>query len=178
MASKGNVPYSKFLFSHLELEITEKQERMKKTLLKFAKFHYRKTMDQFDFTAQPDIDERRIGELINLSLLDAKENLIFLGSPGIRKTHLAVAIGMKTISRGLKTYFITLSDLVSQLKKAEQQDKLEKKIRVFVKPLVLIIDEIGFLNLDPKSAHYLFQVISRRYGRGSIILTSNKGFGE
>ncbi|CAH0345728.1 IS21 family transposase IS5376 [Bacillus sp. CECT 9360] len=74
---------------------------------------------------------------------------------------------MEAISKGLKTYFITLSDLVSQLRKAEQQDKLEKKM-AFVKPSVLIIDEIGYLNLDPQSAHYLFQVISRRYERGSI----------
>lgn len=177
-ASKDNVPYSQFLFSLLELEIIERQERTKNTLLRFAKFPCRKTLDQFDFTAQPDIDERRIRELMNLSFLDAQENLIFLGPPGIGKTHLAVAIGMEAISKGLKTYFITLNDLVSQLRHAEQQDKLEKKIRVFIKPSVLIIDEIGYLDLDPKSAHYLFQVISRRYERGSIILTSNKGFGE
>lgn len=177
-ASKDNVPYSEFLFSLLELEIIEKQERTMKTLLKFAKFPYRKTMDDFDFTVQPNIDERRIKELMNLSFLEENENLIFLGPPGIGKTHLAVAIGLEAVSKGLKTYFITLSDMVSQLRKAEQNEKLERKIRSFVKPSVLIIDEIGYLNLDPQSAHYLFQVISRRYERGSIILTSNKGFGE
>lgn len=177
-ASKDNVPYSQFLFSLLELEIIEKQERTMKTLLKFAKFPYRKTMDDFDFTVQPNIDERRIKELMNLSFLEENENLIFLGPPGIGKTHLAVAIGLEAVSKGLKTYFITLSDMVSQLRKAEQNEKLERKIRSFVKPSVLIIDEIGYLNLDPQSAHYLFQVISRRYERGSIILTSNKGFGE
>lgn len=153
-ASKDNVPYSQFLFSLLELEINEKQEKMKNTPLKFSRFPYRKTMDQFDFTAQPDIDERRIGELMNLSFFDAKENLIFLGPPGIGKTHLAVAIGMEAISKGLKTYFITLNDLVTQLRKAEQQDKLENKIRAFIKPSVLIIDEIGYLNLDHQGAHY------------------------
>jgi DNA replication protein DnaC len=177
-ASKDNVPYSQFLFSLLELEITEKQERMKSTLLKFARFPYRKTINQFDFTVQLDLDERRIRELMNLSFLDNKENLIFLGPPGIGKTHLAVAIGMEAITKGMKTYFITMSELVSQLRKAEQQGKLEKKIGSFIKPSVLIIDEIGYLNLDTQSAHYLFQVISRRYERGSIILTSNKGFGE
>jgi DNA replication protein DnaC len=177
-ASKDNVPYSQFLFSLLELEIIEKQERTMKTLLKFARFPYRKTMDEFDFTAQPNIDERRVKELMNLSFLDDNENLIFLGPPGIGKTHLAVAIGLEAVSKGLKTYFITLSELVTQLRKAEQEEKLERKIKAFVKPSVLIIDEIGYLNLDPNSAHYLFQVISRRYERGSIILTSNKGFGE
>ncbi|WP_427448963.1 IS21-like element helper ATPase IstB [Pedobacter suwonensis] len=177
-ASKDNVPYSQFLFSLLELEITEKQERIKSTLLKFARFPYRKTINQFDFTVQLDLDERRIRELMNLSFLDNKENLIFLGPPGIGKTHLAVAIGMEAITKGMKTYFITMSELVSQLRKAEQQGNLEKKIGSFIKPSVLIIDEIGYLNLDTQSAHYLFQVISRRYERGSIILTSNKGFGE
>lgn len=177
-ASKNNVPYSQFLFSLLELEIIEKQERMMKTLLKFARFPSRKTMDDFDFTAQPDIDERRIRELMNLSFLDDNENLIFLGPPGIGKTHLAIAIGIEAVSKGLKTYFVSLNDMVSQLRKAEQEEKLEKKIRSFIKPSVLIIDEIGYLTLEPQSAHYLFQVISRRYERGSIILTSNKGFGE
>ncbi|WP_256370920.1 IS21-like element helper ATPase IstB [Geobacillus sp. DSP4a] len=139
---------------------------------------YSKTIDTFDFTAQPSVDERRIRELLTLSFIDRKENILFLGPPGIGKTHLAISIGMEAIARGYKTYFITAHDLVNQLRRADQEGKLEKKLRVFVKPTVLIIDEMGYLKLDPNSAHYLFQVIARRYEHAPIILTSNKSFGE
>ncbi|MFV9510099.1 IS21-like element helper ATPase IstB [Tepidibacillus sp. LV47] len=131
-----------------------------------------------DFTAQPSVDERRIRELLTLSFIDRKENIFFLGPPGIGKTHLAISTGMEAIARGYKTYFITAHDLVTQLRRAAQEEKLEKKLRVFVKPTVLIIDEMGYLKLDPNSAHFLFQVIARRYEHAPIILTSNKSFGE
>lgn len=124
------------------------------------------------------MDERRIRELLTLSFIDRKENILFLGPPGIGKTHLAISIGMEAIAKGYKTYFITAHDLVNQLRRADQEGKLEKKLRVFVKPTVLIIDEMGYLKLDPNSAHYLFQVIARRYEHSPIILTSNKSFGE
>lgn len=177
-AATHNIPYSEFLFRLLEAEIVEKQERSIQTLIKLSKLPYRKTIDTFDFNALPSVDERRIRELLTLSFIDRKENILFLGPPGIGKTHLAISIGMEAIARGYKTYFITAHDLVTQLRKADQEGKLEKKLRVFVKPTVLIIDEMGYLKLDPNSAHYLFQVIARRYEHAPIILTSNKSFGE
>ncbi|MFD4820683.1 ATP-binding protein [Peribacillus butanolivorans] len=115
---------------------------------------------------------------MTLSFLTNNENPIFLGPPGIGKTHLAVSIGLQAISQGYKTYFISAQDLVTQLRKADLDQKLEKKLRSFVKPSLLFIDEMGYMKLDNYSAYYLFQVIARRYERGSIILTSNKSFGE
>ncbi|USK36441.1 IS21-like element helper ATPase IstB (plasmid) [Bacillus sp. F19] len=177
-AAKNNVPYSSFLFSLLEAEFIERQQRTTKTLIKLSKLPFRKTMDEFDFTVQPSIDERRVKELMTLSFLKNHENPIFLGPSGIGKTHLAVSIGLQAISQGYKTYFISAHDLVSQLRKADLDQQLEKKLRSFVKPSLLIIDEMGYMKLDHHSAHYLFQVIARRYEKGSIILTSNKSFGE
>jgi DNA replication protein DnaC len=177
-AAKNNVPYSSFLFSLLEAEVIERHQRTTKTLIKLSKLPFRKTLDEFDFTVQPSIDERQVKELMTLSFLKNHENPIFLGPPGIGKTHLAVSIGLQAISHGYKTYFISAHDLVSQLRKADLDQKLEKKLRSFVKPSLLIIDEMGYMKLDNHSAHYLFQVIARRYERGSIILTSNKSFGE
>jgi DNA replication protein DnaC len=91
------------------------------------------------------VDERRIRELLTLSFIERKENILFLGPPGIGKTHLAISIGMEATARGYKTYFMTAHDLVTQLRRADQEGKLEKKLRVFVKPTVLIIDEMGYL---------------------------------
>ncbi|MEJ9216224.1 IS21-like element helper ATPase IstB [Aneurinibacillus thermoaerophilus] len=177
-AAKNNVPYSAFLFSLLEAEIAQKHQRTTETLLKLAKLPFRKTLDEFDFSVQTSVDERRIRELMTLSFLKHKENLIFLGPPGIGKTHLAVSIALEAIGQGHKVYFITAQELISQLRKADQEGKLEKKLRTFVKPSLLIVDEMGYMHLEHGSAHYLFQVISRRYEHGSIIMTSNKSFGE
>ncbi|MBE2911812.1 ATP-binding protein, partial [Anoxybacillus flavithermus] len=122
-ASTHNISYSEFLFRLLEAEIVEKQARSIQTLIKLSKLPYRKTIDTFDFTAQPSVDERRIRELLTLSFIDRKENILFLGPPGIGKTHLAISIGMEAIARGYKTYFITAHDLVNQLRRADQEGK-------------------------------------------------------
>ncbi|MFT9846948.1 IS21-like element helper ATPase IstB [Aneurinibacillus sp. REN35] len=167
-ASIDNVPYSSFLRSLLEAEVIEKQERSAQTLMKLAKLSFRKTIDEFDFTAQPTIDERRIRECLTLSFLKNCENLVFLGPPGIGKTHLAVSIGLQAIGAGYKTYFISAHDIVTQLRKADQENNLERKLRTFIKPSLLIIDEMGYMKLETTGAHYLFQVISRRYEKGAI----------
>ncbi|WP_305586381.1 ATP-binding protein [Fictibacillus sp. WQ 8-8] len=120
-AAKDNVTYSSFLFSLLEAEVVEKQVRSTTTLLKLSRLPFRKTIDEFNFSIQPTIDERRIRELMNLSFLREHENPIFLGPPGIGKTHLAVSIGLQAISQGYKTYFVSAHDLIIQLRKADSE---------------------------------------------------------
>jgi DNA replication protein DnaC len=177
-ASKDNIPYHVFLERLLELENTARIERSRQTLLKLSRLPFRKTLDTFDFERITGVTRRDIEEYMNLSFIEKSQNLIFLGPPGVGKTHLAVSIGLEAIRKGLKTYFVTAQELVTSLQTADAQGKLDKKMSGLAKPSLLIIDEMGYLNLSNNGGHYLFQVISRRYENSSIILTSNKTFSQ
>lgn len=135
-------------------------------------------MEEFDFSFQPSIDERQIKELSTLAFVARAENVIFLGPPGVGKTHLAVGLAMQALKYGMTVYYTSLAHLIADLKKAAQQDKLEHRWRVYTRPEILIIDEVGYMQLDRTSAELLFRVICARYENGSIILTSNKYFGD
>lgn len=177
-ASIDNIPYSLFLERVLEAENKARLERSKQTLLKLSRLPFRKTLDTFDFSRVSGITKRDIEEYMNLSFIERNQNLIFLGPPGLGKTHIAVSIALEAISKGYKTYFMTAQELVTSLETADNLGKLDKKMRGLSKPSLLIIDEMGYLNLSKNGGHYLFQVISRRYENSSIILTSNKTFSQ
>jgi DNA replication protein DnaC len=177
-AAKGNWSYIEFLSRLLEEEMAARRKRSLVTRTRLAKVSATKTLATFDFEAQPSIDKRLIEELSTLSFLDRADNILFLGPPGVGKSHLAAALALRALEEGYTAYFITLNQLMNSLKDADMNNKLEKRMRTYLKPKVLVIDEVGYLPLDRAQANLLFQLVSRRYEKGSIILTSNKSYGD
>ena len=143
-----------------------------------ANFPYQKTLEDYDFSFQPTLNKDVIMEFKNLRFLDNHENIIFVGSPGVGKTHLATAIGMEAAKNRQITYFINCNDLISNLKKAYLENRLEDRLRLYSKYKVLIIDEVGFLPIDKQGANILFQLINKRYEKSTTIITTNQPFSK
>ena len=162
----------------LEEEISFRQERAIKARLKLAKFPVKKTIDTFDFTFQPELDKEAVLSLFIHSFIREKENIIFIGPSGVGKTHLATALGVSACQNGFTCYFMTFQHLMEHLRKAEEDHRLRRKLMIFCKPHVLIIDELGYLPLDRADANLFFQLVSARYEKGPVILTTNKTYLE
>ena len=146
--------------------------------MKCAAFPVIKTLEEFDFDFQPSIEKGVIEDLATLRFIHNTENLVLLGPPGVGKSHLAIALGVKAVKVGFTVYFVNASYLIERLNKANREGVLEKKIKDFTKFKLLIIDEMGYIPFDEEGAHCLFQLISKRYERSSTIFTSNKSYGE
>lgn len=146
--------------------------------LRFAHYPLDKRLAQFEFDFQPSIDRAVIAELSTLRFVEERRNALFLEPPGVGKSHLAIALGIAATEAGYRTYFTTAVDLVGHLQAAHLEGSWASKMRTYTGPSVLVIDELGYLPMDATSAHWIFQVVSRRYERGSIVLTSNRGFGD
>lgn len=178
-AAASQWSYSHFLGYLLEGELDERHRRTVELNLKFARFPYLKSLKDFDFSAQPSIDRRLVDELATARFLYEGRNLVFLGPPGVGKTHLAISLGVMTAHLGHRVYFTSAIDLVRRLSKAMAENRLSREMKNLTRPKLLIIDEAGYLALEPVQASLLFQVICERYERqGPIILTSNKAFAE
>jgi DNA replication protein DnaC len=177
-AAKKEPSYGDFLLEVMNTEADARRQRYLKARLQLAHLPYIKTFDQFDFGFQPSIDERQIRELRTLRFVHEASNVILLGPPGVGKTHLAVSLAETAIHSGNGAYFMTAHDLVTDLGRAYREGRLDRRMRVYIAPKVLIIDEMGYLPLDDLGATIFFQLVSARYERGSIILTSNKSYGE
>ena len=177
-AAKAEPAYADFLLDVVNTEADARRQRYLKTRLQLAHLPYVKTFEQFDFDFQPSIDERQIAELRTLRFVHEASNVIFLGPPGVGKTHLSVALAEAAIQAGFGAYFITAHDLVADLSKAIREGRLERRMRIYLAPKVLVVDERGYLPLDELGATIFFQLVSARYERGSIVLTSNKSYGE
>ncbi|KOA18578.1 chromosomal replication initiator protein DnaA [Clostridium homopropionicum DSM 5847] len=162
----------------LTQEVKFKSKRAAEIQVSVAAFPFRKLLEEFDFDFQPSIDKRLIDELATLRFVSNAENVVFLGPPGVGKTHLAIALGIIAAKHRYLTYYISCQDLISQLNKAHFENKLALKIKHYAKYRLLIIDEIGYLPMDIQGANLFFQLIAKRYEKCSTIFTSNKSFSQ
>nr|ACX33971.1 IstB ATP binding domain-containing protein [uncultured bacterium RM44] len=178
-AAAGGWSYSHFLGYLLDGEIQERHRKNVSLNLQFARFPYKKRLEDFDFAAQPGLDRRLIDELATGRFLAEGRNVVFLGPPGVGKTHLAISLGVITAQLGHRTYFTTAIDMARKLTQAMEQNRLHRMLNALTQPKLLIIDEVGYLTLDQTQASLLFQVLCKRYEREqAVILTSNKAFSD
>ena len=163
----------------LRMELDAKSSRRTQMRLKFSGFPTRKTIDDFDFKFQPTVDRKLVDELLTMRFVHNAENVVFLGPPpGVGKTHLSIALGMKAIQSGIPAYYTTAAKLVSLLKADAKVDNLGIRLKAYGKFPLMIVDEIGYLPLSREESNLFFQFVSRRYEIASTVYTSNKRFSE
>ena len=174
--SKNMPPFTEALNYLLKTEIEYKDTRAAEGIIKAANFPFRKTLDDYDFSFQPSVNENQIRELSNLSFIERNENIVFIGNPGVGKTHLAVSLGIQAAKHRNSVYFITCHNLMQKLNKAQKENRLDKQLQHLAQYKVLIIDEIGYLPVDHQGSNLLFQVIARRYMNKSTRVTTHLPF--
>lgn len=172
--NKGEKNVVDSLYELTEMEMELKQKRAMDYCVKVANFPYLKEFVDFDFSFQPSVNKEQILDFQYLKFLEKKENIVFVGSPGVGKTHLATSIGIAAAKQRVCTYFISCNDLMLQLKRARIENRLDQRIKFFCKYKLLVIDEVGFLPLDIESSNLFFQLIAKRYEKTSTIITTNK----
>src|SRR5690625_2483002 len=159
-----------------DYEIDMKEINMVKSMVRVAAFPHHKEIKDFDFSFQPSVKKEQILDFTTLRFIERKENIVFLGSSGVGKTHLATSIGIAAAKKRTSTYFIKCNDLILNLKKAKLENRLENRLKHYAKYKLLIIDEIGYLPIDAEDAKLFFQLIDLRYEKKSTIFTTNSNF--
>jgi DNA replication protein DnaC len=178
IAAKEEWQYVQFLHELLKLKVDNRMNRSKSVLTKLAGFPTIKTLEQFDYNFSVGVNRKQIEELSSLAFIKKRENIILLGQCGVGKTHLAIALAYKAVQHRYKARFTTISELLSLANKSKKEKKYDSFLKSITSPSVLIIDEIGYFNMNKEEANHFFQIISKRYEKGSTILTSNLVFSK
>jgi DNA replication protein DnaC len=175
-AAKSEMSYTAFLTRLIDEEIAAKSDRSVNLRIRNARFPLLRTLDEFDFAFQPTLSASRLRELAELGFLEKAENVVFVGRPGVGKTHLAVALAIRACQARKRVGFLAATDLLDQLLAADAARTLGKTIEVYGRHDLLVIDELGYTPMDARRANLLFQLISHMYTRASIIVTTNVSF--
>lgn len=178
LVNQGQKSFSEALEELIEIEKKNNQIRAENACVKTANFPFLKTMDDFEFDFQPGINKKELLELNSLGFIDKQENILFVGTSGVGKTHLATAIGITCARARYSTYFVSFDNLMTQLKKAHMENRLESRMKFFARYKVLIIDELGYMPIDSDAANLFFQLIARRYEKHCTIITTNMPFSK
>src|SRR5712691_10769210 len=170
--------YETLLERALAAELDGREQKAMARRLKAARIPSKKTLDAFDFSFQPTLSQRRLQELADLSFVRTCSKVVFLGPPGTGKTHLSLALADRALTAGYSVLFTTLAELAQALESASHPGLLRQRLRRYIVPSLLVIDEVGYTKLSPEQARHFFELVTARYEHGSIILTSNTSFAQ
>lgn len=173
-AAKGEPTYLDFLDRVLGEEVSSKQRKRVAMGIQIAHFPAVKTLDEFDFKFQPSVDQKLVRELATGRYVASAENVLVFGPPGVGKTHLAIALGRAAVEAGHSVLFVSATALIATLAKAESESRFAEQLLFFAKPKLLIVDELGYLPFERRSAHLFFQLVTKRYERASTLITTNQ----